>query len=253
MEKASNPLILITNDDGIDSEGIRRLVDFVAGLGELWVVAPDRGRSGGSAAITCDAVLRPRHKEDYMGAVMVALNGTPADCVKLGVAELVPRRPALVLSGINHGSNTGNSVVYSGTMGAAIEGCLQGLPAVGFSLTTHKPSDGDFAACGPWVRRVAETVLREGLPEGVCLNVNMPAGKEIRGLRRARACRGRWTHEYVRYTSPSGHPFFMLSGNYRNDEPESMATDLYWLSQGYISVVPTRPDRNYEGDLPFEL
>lgn len=240
------PLILITNDDGIEAEGIHRLVDAVDGMGDLVVVAPDGPRSGGSASITSGLILKPKRHADYRAAQMWSLNGTPVDCVKLGLDAIVgDRRPELVLSGINHGSNTGNSVVYSGTMGAALEGCLQGITSVGFSLTTHRPAASDFDACLPVVRRLSELALREGLPDGVCLNVNMPKGGKIAGCRWARACKGRWTEEFAAYTSPSGDPFYMLTGVYENREPEATDTDLFWLSRGYASVVPTVPDRDY--------
>ena len=247
------PLILITNDDGIRAEGIHCLADAVAGLGDVMVVGPDSPRSGGSASITCTEILRPRRLADYNEAEMWELNGTPADCIKLALNVLVPRRPALVLSGINHGSNTGNSVVYSGTMGAALEGCMQGVDSIGFSLVTHRPTAVDFEACMPHVRRMAEEVLVHGLPKGVCLNVNMPKGGRILGLKRARACKGHWSEEFAEYTNPSGKKFYLLTGRYVNEEPESTDTDLYWISQGYAAVVATVPDRDYAGKLPFSI
>lgn len=248
------PLILVTNDDGILAEGIHRLVDAVCDMGDICIVAPDSPRSGGSAAITCETILRPKEHPSYNGARMVALNGTPVDCVKLGLNAITDRRPALVLSGINHGSNTGNSVVYSGTMGATLEGCMQKIPSIGFSLTTHRPATADFTACYGAIREIVLKVLAEGLPKGVCLNVNMPAhGNPIKGIRLARACKGQWTEEYAAYTDPAGRPFYMLTGTYRNEEPDATDTDLYWLSQNYISVVPTVPDRDYTGKLPFSF
>lgn len=256
MAENEKPLILITNDDGITSAGIRYLVDSVAGMGDIMVVAPDGPRSGGSASITCETILRPKQCEDYNGARMTALNGTPVDCVKLALNALVPRRPSLVLSGINHGANTGNSIVYSGTMGATLEACMQGVPAIGYSLVSHTPRPEDFEACLPFMRELTGKVLREGLPEGVCLNVNMPSGGIIKGMKRARACKGRWTEEYAPYKDPFGRMFYMLTGTYVNSEPFSTDTDLYWLSQGYISIVPSVPDRDFSGPLdllaPFE-
>lgn len=160
MAENEKPLILITNDDGITSAGIRYLVDSVAGMGDIMVVAPDGPRSGGSASITCETILRPKQREDYNGARMTALNGTPVDCVKLALNALVPRRPSLVLSGINHGANTGNSIVYSGTMGAALEACMQGVPAIGYSLVSHTPRPEDFEACLPFMRELTGKVLR---------------------------------------------------------------------------------------------
>lgn len=246
------PLILISNDDGISSLGIRRLVDAVTGLGTIFVVAPDAPRSGGSAAITCNAILRPKRVKDYNGAQMWSLNGTPADCVKLAVSALLPRRPDIVLAGINHGSNTGNSVVYSGTMGATLEGCMHFIPSIGYSLTDHHPAADGFDACLPLIREITENVLRRGLPEGVCLNVNFPNIPVIKGYKMARACRGEWTEEFAAYNDPIGEPFFLLTGKYVNLEPTATDTDLYALSQGYASVVPTVPDRDYDGDFSLD-
>lgn len=250
----AKPLILITNDDGISSEGIRRLIDAAAPMGEIIVTAPDAPRSGGSASISCNVPLRPKRLADYNGAQMWSLNGTPVDCVKLGIDMLTGgRRPDLILSGINHGANTGSSIVYSGTMGAVLEGCLQGIAGIGFSVTTHRPATADFDACMPTVYRLTASVLESGLPEGVCLNVNIPAGGNVKGEKLARASKDRWTEEYAAYTDPFGGQFYMLTGNYTNLEPEARDTDLYWLSQGYAAVVPSVPDRNYTGNLPFKI
>lgn len=243
------PLIMITNDDGIQARGIRFLAELVKPLGDVVVVAPDAPRSGGSAAITCAEVLRVKRWPDLDGVQMWAVNGTPVDCVKLGAAHVVPRKPDLLLSGINHGANTGNSVVYSGTMGATLEGCMQKINSIGFSLLSHKPEESDFEACAESMLTIVKAVLEKGLPKGVCLNVNMPAGQEVKGIRQARSCKGLWTEEYVRYTDPFGGTFYMLSGDYLNEEPEAVDTDLYWLSKGYVSVVPTVPNRDYDQEL----
>lgn len=244
-------LILISNDDGITMEGIHRLVDAVAHLGTVIVAAPDGPRSGGSSAITCNTMLMPRRLDDYRGAQMWSINGTPADCIKLGLNALVPYKPDLVLAGINHGSNTGNSVIYSGTMGAVIEGCLQQIPSIGFSVCTHQPTAADFDACMPFVTEITERVVNRSLPDGVCLNVNFPKGGVVKGYRRARACRGQWTEEYARYTSPEGKPFYILTGKYENFEPEATDTDLYCNAHGYASVVPVTPNLDFDGRLDF--
>ena len=246
---SDRPLIFITNDDGINAEGIHQLIDMAAPLGDIIAVVPDSPRSGGSTAITCGAILRPKAYTSRDGVQIWTLNGTPADCVKLGLSALSPRRPDLLLSGINHGSNTGNSIVYSGTMGATLEGCLQKIDSIGFSLTSHRPAASDFQACRHVVETIVGMVLRDGLPENVCLNVNIPAGGVVKGMRRARACKGRWTKEYAAYVDPSGEKFYMLTGKYVNDEPEATDTDLYWLARGYAAVVPSTPDRDYLEDL----
>ena len=204
------PLILISNDDGITMEGIHRLVDAVSELGTVIVAAPDGPRSGGSSAISCNTMLMPKRIDDYNGAQMWSVNGTPADCVK---------------------------------------GCLQGIPSIGFSVCTHNPSASDFDACMPHVTEITRRVIERRLPDGVCLNVNFPKGGVVKGFRRARACRGRWTEEYAHYTSPEGKPFYILTGKYENHEPEATDTDLYWNAQGYGSVVPVTPDLDYSGTL----
>ncbi len=180
-DMSDRPLIFITNDDGINAEGIHQLIGMAAPLGEIIAVVPDSPRSGGSTAITCGAILRPKAYTSRDGMQIWTLNGTPADCVKLGLSALSPRRPDLLLSGINHGSNTGNSIVYSGTMGATLEGCLQKIDSIGFSLTSHRPAASDFQACRHVVETIVGMVLRDGLPENVCLNVNIPAGGVVKG------------------------------------------------------------------------
>lgn len=237
------PLILVTNDDGIESAGVHRLVDYLADMADMVVVCPDGPRSGQSMALTVNAALRIKPLEPYMGAVMYATNGTPVDCVKLAWHTVLDRKPDLVVSGINHGSNAAINVVYSGTMGAAFEGCAFGIPSIGFSLTDHSP-DADFEPCRPFVRELVSRVLKRGLPEGVCLNVNIPDSAEPpTEMRLARACRGNWSDEYKRYTDPAGRPFFMLSGRFESQEPEATDTDEWMLAHGIVSVVPTMLDR----------
>ena len=252
MKENKRPLILITNDDGISAEGIHKLADFVSDMGEVIVAAPDGPRSGFSTAITAETPLRMRALPDYNGMRMNTINGTPADCVKLTLNLLARdnRRPDIVISGINHGANTGNSTVYSGTMGAALEGVLQGIPSVGFSLLSHRPAAGDFDAARDYIRRIVKKVLAQGLPDWVCLNVNIPYGMEIKGMTMAKSCIGRWSEEYAEYTDPAERKFYMLTGKYENLEPENKETDLYHLSQGMISIVPVHAFRDYEGNLP---
>lgn len=248
------PVILISNDDGIAAPGIHRLVECAQGLGEIYVVAPDAARSGQSSAMTVDAPLRITRHEDYLGARMLSVSGTPVDCVKLALHCVVPRKPALMLSGINHGSNAGNSVIYSGTMGAAFEAVFAGIPAVGFSLLHHSWK-ADFTRCLPWVREISSKILQSGLPEGICLNVNFPARVAIEGLKIVRAARSHWTEEYADMTDPHGRPFYWLTGRQVNEEPDATDTDLYWLARNYATLVACRADQSAPGTpLPhFEL
>lgn len=237
-----NKLILISNDDGIDAPGIRVLADCVAGMGDVYVVAPDRSRSGMSSAMTVNSPLRVRQHEDYNGAKMFSVTGTPVDCVKLAMHHIVPRRPDIMLSGINHGSNSGNSAIYSGTMGAVFEACMIGIPAIGYSLLDHSMK-ADFSECRRYIKPVAEAVLHGGLPGDVCLNVNFPAKARIEGLKVVRAARSHWSEEYQQYVDPHGKPFYWLTGVQVNEEPDSDDTDLYWLERNFASVVPCRPDQ----------
>ena len=238
------PLALVTNDDGLEALGVHRLIDFITDLADVVCICPDGPRSGQSMALTVNGALYIKEREPYMGARMYSTNGTPVDCVKLAWhTVLKDRKPDIVISGINHGSNAAINVVYSGTMGAAFEGCAFGVPSIGFSLTNHHPA-ADFDPCAPFVRALVKGVLKHGLPEGVCLNVNIPDSEvPPTEMRLARACKGNWSDEYVKYTSPWGQPFYMLAGRFDNLEPESTDTDEYLLSHGIVSVVPTMLDR----------
>lgn len=237
------PLIFITNDDGISSPGIHRLAEAASSLGDVVVVAPDSPKSGQASAITVDSPLRLTEVDFGGGVEAYSVNGTPVDCVKLGMhAVMRDRRPAILLSGINHGSNSGNSVIYSGTMGAVIEGNFVGIPSIGFSLLDHH-HDADFSPVLPWVTRITARVLESGLPKDICLNVNFPKGCEPKGMKMAAGARGHWTEEYAEYISPHGKPFYLLTGHYVNDDPDDPTTDNYWLSRGWGTIVPVRPDQ----------
>lgn len=243
------PLILVSNDDGIDAPGLRYLIDSVKELGDVIAVAPDAPRSGQASAITVDSMLRITQHDDFAGAKMYSVNGTPVDCVKLGLHAVVPRRPDLMLSGINHGSNSGNSVIYSGTMGAVMEACMVGIPSIGFSLLHHSWA-ADFSQCGTFVRGIAGKVLANGLPQSVCLNVNIPAKCTPKGIKVVRASRGHWTEEYAQYQDPHRRTFYLLTGRFVDDEPDNPETDNYWLDRQYVSVVPVLPDQTLVSAIP---
>ncbi|MCM1081825.1 MAG: hypothetical protein NC343_08775 [Muribaculum sp.] len=168
------------------------------------------------------------------------------DCVKLALHAIVPRKPDLVLAGINHGSNSGNNVTYSGTMGAVIEGCMQGIPSVGFSLMHHSMK-ADFTLSSSFVTEITRKVLEGGLPDYVCLNVNIPAKVAPEGVKVCRAARGYWSEEYKRYLDPHGNPFYWLTGRFVNAEPDATDTDEYWLARRNITVVPVCPDMSDRG------
>lgn len=246
----TRPLILITNDDSINAPGLLRLVDCIPQDVDVIVVAPAEPHSGQSSALTVGAPLRIRELSDYGAARMFTVTGTPVDCVKLALDAIVPRRPDLVLAGINHGSNSGCNVVYSGTMGAVMEGCTVGITSCGFSLLHHSMK-ADFSMGMPFIREIVAELLRHPLPDGICLNVNIPARVVPLGVRVCRASRGRWTDEYRRYTDPLGNPFYWLTGQFINSEPEATDTDEYWLGQNYISAVPVAVDMSAVGAVDF--
>lgn len=234
MEKK---LILISNDDSVNAPGLHFLVDKVKELGDVWVVAPDEPKSGQSSSLTFNAPLRVTEHSGYEGARLFSVSGTPVDCIKLAMHNIVPRRPDIVLAGINHGSNAGNSVIYSGTMGAVFEGSMAGIPSVGYSLLHHSMA-ADFSECARFVKDVTAKVLANGLPEGVCLNINFPAKVKIEGMKVVRAARSHWTEEYQEYIDPHGKPFYWLTGRQINEEEGNPETDLYWLPRNYATCVP---------------
>lgn len=234
------PLILITNDDGYQAKGIKELTNAMKGLGEIVVFAPDTHRSGMSSAITSSHPLRAKiyHKEDNLTAYMC--NGTPVDCVKLALNEFFGQKPDLLVSGINHGSNSGISVLYSGTVAAALEGCLFEVPSIAFSLCDFTP-DADFSETASVARKLAEKVLKEGMPKGVCLNVNVPSG-EVKGIKMTTQTQGKWVNEYRRSKDGSEGDVFWLTGNFENWEVENENNDEWALTNGYAAVVPVKVD-----------
>ena len=173
MEKNIRPLILVSNDDSIEANGVHALIDVLVNFGDVVAVCPAHPQSGQSMALTVATPLRITRVEDYKDAKMYKVNGTPVDCIKLAMHTVLDRKPDLVVSGINHGSNASINVIYSGTMGAAFEGCAFGIPAIGFSLTDHSPN-ADFTPCLPFIHKIVKSVLDNGLPQGVALNVNIP-------------------------------------------------------------------------------
>ncbi|MDR3060366.1 MAG: 5'/3'-nucleotidase SurE [Prevotella sp.] len=235
------PLILITNDDGYRAKGIEALIDSVKELGEVVVVAPDGPRSGMSSAITSLQPLRAdliKNEPDYK---LYISTGTPVDCIKLGINELAERKPDIVLSGVNHGSNAAVAVIYSGTMGAAIEGAVFKIPSIGFSLLDHD-HNADFSFAKKYIRAITEQVLKEGLPSGTCLNVNIPKGGGIKGIRVCRQTSGQWINEFMPSKDGANKQIYWLTGDFENDEPNDDMTDEWALANGYVSVVPVKVD-----------
>lgn len=237
------PLILVSNDDSISAKGVKCLIDCLLPYGDIIAVCPDTPHSGQSMALTINSPLRIISLPDYKGAKMYKVNGTPVDCIKLAMHHILPKMPDLVVAGINHGSNTSINVLYSGTMGAAMEGCVFGVPSIGFSLCDYSP-DADFSICYPSVKTIVEGTLKKGLPEGVCLNVNIPKGPGFpSGIRLAEPCKGKWNDEYKEYVDPYGKKFYWMTGEFVNLEPEKENTDEWCLAHGFVSVVPVEINR----------
>jgi len=235
-------LILITNDDGIDAKGIKALAEAMAPLGRIVVIAPKEPQSGMSQAITVKHPLRVK-KINLNGYDQYAINGTPTDCVKLGFNQILDQKPDLLVSGINHGSNSSTSIMYSGTLGAALEGCLNGIPSIGFSLISFD-ADADFSAAITFSRRIAAMVLENGLPMHIGLNVNIPyiSEKEIKGIRVCRQTMGFWQEEFEHRIDPAGKDYYWLTGQFYNHEPNAEDTDEWALEHNYVAIVPIRTD-----------
>jgi 5'-nucleotidase len=240
----ARPLILVSNDDGITSRGILNLVNVMKELGEVIVVAPDGPQSGMGHAITVGDTLRLNESFIFEGVRAFECSGTPADCIKMARHFVLKdeRQPDVVVSGINHGSNTSISVLYSGTMSAAIEGAIEGVPAIGFSLCDYSHK-ADFSHTAPFVKKIAEQVLKKGLPKGVALNVNIPAKRqeEIKGIRVGRQANAKWVEEFDQRFDPYGRSYFWMTGNFVNFDK---AEDNYeWaIANNYVSVVPCQFD-----------
>lgn len=238
------PLIFITNDDGVGARGIARLMDVASDFGDVVVIAPEQSQSGKAHAITMFSPLYLRSVSQCEGREVYACSGTPVDCVKMGFDYLLQgRKVDLVLSGINHGSNSAISVLYSGTMGAAIEGSFYGAPSIGFSLLDHS-AEADFDASAACASNIIGKVLdaRPVLP--LCLNVNVPVGRpeQIKGVRVCRQARGYWKEEFYCRKDPRDRDYYWLTGDFYNAEPLAEDTDEWALKNGYVSVVPVQVD-----------
>ena len=239
------PLLLISNDDGYRAKGINDLIDMLSDIGDIIVCAPEEARSGYSCAFSATTPLRLHCREKRSGVEIWSCNGTPVDCVKLALAEIVPRRPDMVIGGINHGDNASVNTHYSGPMGVTLEGCMKYIPSVAFSLCDFR-EDADFEPLRPLIRTITQHVLAEGLPKGVCLNVNFPLlespGTTYAGVRVCRMAHGTWSSEVTKCHHPRGYDYWWMVGHYQNDEPEAEDTDNWALSHGYVAITPTQID-----------
>ena len=238
------PLILVVNDDGITANGIRNLIKIMNDFGDVVVVAPDSPQSGKSHAITLEETIRcDKVKIDNGPQTEYSCSGTPVDCVKLALNKLLDRKPDLCVSGINHGSNSSINVIYSGTMSAAIEGSLDGIPSIGFSLLDYS-KDADFSESTAFIRLITKQVLKNGLNDGICLNVNIPKSinqQKIRGIRVCRQAKANWVEEFEERTDPKGRSYYWLTGKFINYD-KADDTDEWALANQYVSVVPVQFD-----------
>ncbi|WP_310554373.1 5'/3'-nucleotidase SurE [Flavobacterium sp.] len=237
------PIILVTNDDGISAPGIRTLIAVMKEIGTVVVVAPDSPQSAMGHAITINSTLHLNKISIENAEIMeYSCSGTPVDCVKIAVNEVLKQKPDLCVSGINHGSNSSINVIYSGTMSAAVEAGIEGIPAIGFSLCDYD-WNADFETFKPHIKKITLEVLEKGLPNGVVLNVNLPKRKQedLKGIKICRQANAMWVEKFDKRVSPFGKEYYWLSGEFvNNDKGED--TDEWALENGYISIVPVQFD-----------
>ncbi|MCX6284767.1 MAG: 5'/3'-nucleotidase SurE [Bacteroidetes bacterium] len=236
------PLILLTNDDSVKAPGLRSLIEIVRPFGKVVVVAPDRPQSGTAHAVTVNHPLRLHEIAKEKDYEEYSCNGTPADCVKLAFKVVLKRRADFLFSGINHGTNSSINIIYSGTMAAVFEGALAGVSSAGFSLADYR-LDADFKSSAPYIKRIVEEVIKNKLPGGVCLNVNIPAipQKRIRGIKVCRQAEGTWQEDFVERTDPQGRKYYWMTGVFVKTG-HGKDTDEWAMDNRYIAVVPVQFD-----------
>jgi len=237
------PFILISNDDGYLAKGINALINMLQPLADIVVCAPEGPRSGFSCAFSAEQPLRLRLRRKEKGIEVWSCNGTPVDCVKMALDNIVSRKPDMVIGGINHGDNSSVNSHYSGTMGVVMEGCMKSISSVAFSLCDHR-EDADFEPMRTLIVNLTQRILNDGLPKGSCLNVNFPLLSEenYRGVRICRMAQGRWVNETVRCHHVRDYDYWWMAGEYENEEPDAEDTDRWALSHGYIAITPTTID-----------
>ena len=236
------PLILVTNDDGVNAPGIRTLISIVKPLGDVVVVAPEQSYSGMGHAVTLTTPIRLRKISESKEYSEYACSGTPVDCVKLALHNLLTQKPDLIVSGINHGANSSVNIIYSGTMAAAIEGALGSITSIGFSLLDFS-YNADFEAGKDFIKDIIKDVLSSNYEKGSCLNVNIPAVKqsEIKGIKVCRQAKGNWIEAFFEREDPQNRKYYWLSGSFKNQE-NCIETDMWALENNYISIVPVTLD-----------
>jgi 5'-nucleotidase len=247
--KKTVPNILVVNDDGITAPGIKALMDVMADIGRVVVVAPDSPQSGMGHAITIGKPLRLDKVDIYEGIEMYRCSGTPVDCVKLAVNKIFKgKKPDLCVSGINHGLNNSINILYSGTMSAAVEGAIESIPSIGFSLDDYT-LQANFEPCLKFVKQIAQQVLKNGLPTATLLNVNFPGTKDIKGIKICRQANAKWAEEFDERLDPHKRPYYWLTGVFQmNDSGED--TDVWALQHNYVSIVPVQFDMTAHYAIP---
>ena len=242
MTKKKKKLILITNDDGINTPGLNKLIEIARDYGQVIVVAPDQPRSGQSHAVSVAVPLylsKIREEKDFEEYIC---SGTPVDAVKLAEQIIIKGKPDIVLSGINHGSNASINVLYSGTMGAALEGAVDGFPGIGFSIADYNP-EADVSQAEEYIRQIITEVLDNGLPPGVALNVNIPpvTKDKIKGIKIGHQSKGRWEEMMEERKDEKGNIYYWLTGTFKDME-ESPEGDTKHLCKNYVTVTPVKID-----------
>ncbi len=242
QQKKEEPVILITNDDGITAPGIRALVEAVKDLGKVVVVAPDKPNSGMGHAITIGHPLRLHPSHQFEGIESYQCSGTPVDCVKLAVDKVLHRKPDICLSGINHGANHSINVIYSGTMSAALEAAIEGIPSIGFSLLDYSV-EADFEGAKKYARLIVEQILGKKNEKHICLNVNIPAvsAELLKGIKVCRQAYAKYEEDFDERKDPHGKPYYWLTGEFVNFD-KGRDTDVWALKHNYVSVVPVQFD-----------
>lgn len=247
----NNPLILVTNDDGISANGIRALVEVAQEFGEVIVVAPDSPQSGMGHAITMKNPLRLKEVSIFNEVKAFKCSGTPVDCVKIAVDVVLDRKPDLCVSGINHGSNASINVIYSGTMSAAMEAAIEGVNSIGFShvnFSVHSSMETSKIVA----RKIIEQTLKNKLPQQKLLNVNIPDVdiNQLQGIKICRQAKGRWTEEFDKRTDPFGKEYYWLTGQF-DCEDKGQDTDIWALNHNFVSIVPVQHDLTEHQGLSF--
>jgi len=239
VTKTERPLILVTNDDGVHAAGFSALIDAAKHFGDVVAIAPQVSQSGKSHSLTINTPLRLKKLKSEKGLVLYELTGTPVDCVKMAFDKILPCKPCLLVSGINHGSNSSISSIYSGTVAAAREGAINSIPSIAFSNMNYA-DDADFSFMHNYIKHIIGDVLQHGLEPGIFLNVNVPHldPHNIKGIKICRQAQGVWVEEFDQRKDPGGVSYYWLTGYFNNAEPDADDTDEWLLKHNYITIVP---------------